>query len=45
METHIYVYDTDIELVKYQEFRNAVSGIMEGLLDYTKTTIVNCPYG
>jgi len=45
VETNVYVYDTDLELAKYQEFRNAITSITAGLFDYTKTTIVNCPRG
>ncbi len=44
VETHVYVYDTDLELAKYQDFRGEVVGIHEGLFDYTKTTIVNCAW-
>ena len=44
VETHVFVYDTDLELSKYQDFRGEVTSIEEGYFDYTKTTIVNCPF-
>jgi hypothetical protein len=44
VETHLYVYETDLELSKYQDFRDEITNIEEGLFGYTKTTIVNCPF-
>ena len=44
VETHLYVYETDLELSKYQDFRGEITSIEEGLFGYTKTTIVNCPF-
>lgn len=43
VETHVFVYDTDLELSKYQDFRADVSAIVPGAFDWTNTTIVNCP--
>ncbi len=43
VEHTIFVYETDLELSKYQDFRGAITGIESGFFDYTKTTIVNCP--
>lgn len=45
VETHVFVYDTDLDLAKYQDFRDEVTSILEGWFDYTKTTIVNCKWG
>ena len=44
VEDHLYVYETDLELSKYQDFRGEITNIEEGIFDYTKTTIVNCPF-
>ena len=44
VETNLYVYETDLELSKYQDFRGEITNIEEGIFDYTKTTIVNCPF-
>jgi hypothetical protein len=43
IETHVFVYETDLELSKYQDFRGAVTGIEEDFFDYTRTIICNCP--
>jgi hypothetical protein len=43
VEESVFVYDTDLELSKYQDFRGDVANINEGQFDYTRTTIVNCP--
>ena len=45
VEELVYIYETDLPLSKYQNFRGAVVGISEErLFDYTKTTIVNHPW-
>ena len=44
VETHLYVYETDLELSKYQDFRDEITNIEEGIFGYTKTTVVNCPF-
>ena len=43
VETYLFVYETDLELSKYQDFRGEVVGIESDLIEYTNTTIVNCP--
>jgi hypothetical protein len=43
VEENVFVYDTDLELSKYQDFRGDVANIEEGFFAYTRTTIVNCP--
>ena len=43
VEQTVFVYETDLELSKYQDFRGEVTRIESGFFDYTKTTIVNCP--
>ena len=41
----VYICETDLPLAEYQKFRGAIVDISEErLIDYTKTTIVNCPF-
>ncbi len=43
VEESLFVYETDLELSKYQDFRGEILSIESDLVEYTNTTIVNCP--
>jgi len=44
IEDHIYIYETDLPIAEFQEFKGAVSSVSgERLWEYSKTTVVNCP--
>lgn len=45
VEEALYIYETDLPLAEFQNFRNALTQIgNERLVAYTKTTIVNCAF-
>lgn len=43
-EDHIFIYETDLTVAEFQEFKGAVShDSEERLWEYSKTIVVNCP--
>ena len=43
-EDHVYVYETDLPIAGFMEFKGAVSTVSgERLWDYSKTIVLYCP--
>ncbi len=43
-EDHVFIYETDMAVAEFQDFKGEVSRIDgERLWDYSRTIVVNCP--